>query len=99
MKVRQVTVFNTTTVVYSINPFLSTPYSLLNRLPTSLRVEAVFTTFKPFYFNWFLGVYNHLRNYSDTIIKGLAMAGIKDELVMQLPLEDIHLLILMPKCY
>ena len=88
MKARQVTVFNTTAMVYSINPFLSTPYGLLNRLPTSLRVEAVFTTFKSFHFKWFLGVYNHLRNYSDTIIKGLPMAGIKDVLVMQLPLED-----------
>ena len=37
---------------------------------------------------WLLSLYNHLRNSSDTITKGFAMAGIKDVFVMELPLED-----------
>ena len=35
-----------------------------------------------------LGLYGHERNSSDTNIKGFAMAGIKDTLMMELPLED-----------
>ena len=35
-----------------------------------------------------LGLYDHLRNSSDTIINGFTMAGIKDSLVMELSSED-----------
>ena len=38
---------------------------------------------------WLLDLYDHLRNSSDTIIKGFTMAGIKDVLMMELPLEDL----------
>ena len=60
-------------------------------------MEAVFTKFK---YDWnfsllnrfmkkrLLGLYGHERNSSDTNIKGFAMAGIKDTLMMELPLED-----------
>lgn len=37
---------------------------------------------------WLLDLYDHLKNGLDTIIKGIAIAGIKDALVMELPLED-----------
>ena len=60
-------------------------------------MEAVFTKFK---YDWnfsllnrfmkkrLLGLYGHERNSLDTNIKGFAMAGIKDTLMMELPLED-----------
>ena len=37
---------------------------------------------------WLLGLYDHSRNSSDTIIKEFTMAGIKDALMMELPLEN-----------
>ena len=49
-----------------------------------LKLSAV----KPIHAKWLLGLYDHLRNSSDTIIKGFATAGIKDALEMELPLED-----------
>ena len=55
---------------------------MLNRLPTILRVVI-----KPIH-AWLLGLYDHLRDNSDTIIKRFAMAGIKYALVMELQLED-----------
>ena len=53
---------------------------MLNRLPTTLRVVI-----KPIHV-WLLGLYDHLRDNSDTIIK--RFAGIKYALVMELQLED-----------
>ncbi len=43
---------------------------------------------KPIHARWLLGLYDHLRNSSDTIIKAFEMAGIKDSLTMELPSED-----------
>ena len=43
---------------------------------------------KPIHAKWLLGLYNHLRNSSSTIMKGFEMAGIRDALVMELPPED-----------
>ncbi len=43
---------------------------------------------KPIHARWLLGLYDHLINSSDTIIKAFEMAGIKDSLTMELPSED-----------
>ena len=43
---------------------------------------------KPIRAKWLIGLYDHLNNSSDTIIKGFAMAGIKYALEMELPSED-----------
>ena len=49
-----------------------------------LKLSAI----KPVHAKWLLSLHDHLRNSSDTIIKGFAMAGIKDPSMMELPLED-----------
>ena len=53
-----------------------------------VQVPLRLPVIKPIHAKWLLGLYDHLRNSSDIIIKGFAMAGIKDALVMELPLED-----------
>ena len=63
-----------------------------------IQVPLKLSVVKPIYAKWLLGLYDHLRNSSDTIIKEFAMAGIKDASMMELPLE-IPLLILVPKGY
>ena len=53
-----------------------------------VQVPLKLLVVKPIHGKWLLGLYDHLRNSSDTIIKGFTMAGIKDALMMKLPLED-----------
>ena len=53
-----------------------------------VQVPLKLSVFKPIQVKWLLGIYDHLRNTSDTIIKKFIMAGIKDALKMELPLED-----------
>ena len=55
-------------------------------LRRSISIET--SVIKSTHAKWLLGIYDHLRNSSDTIIKGFTMAGIKDALIMELPLED-----------
>ena len=53
-----------------------------------VQVPWKLSVIKPIHAKWLLSLYDHLANSSDTIIKGFAMAGIKDALMMELPLED-----------
>ena len=53
-----------------------------------VQVPLKLSVIKPIQVKWLLGIYDHLRNTSDTIIKKFIMAGIKDALKMELPLED-----------
>ena len=53
-----------------------------------VQVPLKLSVINPVHAKWLLGLYNHLRNSSDTIIKGFTMAGIKDALMMELALED-----------
>ena len=53
-----------------------------------INVPLKLSIIKPTHAKWLIGLYDHLNNSSDTIIKGSAMAGIKDALEMELPLED-----------
>ena len=52
------------------------------------QVPLKLSVIKLIYTKWLLGLYDHLRNSSDTIIKWFAMDGIKDKLMMELLLED-----------
>ena len=51
-----------------------------------VEVLTKLSVIKPIHTKRLLARYNYLRNSSD--IKGFAMVGIKDALVMELPLED-----------
>ena len=53
-----------------------------------VQVPSKLLLIKPIHAKWLLGLSDHLRNSFDTIIKRFAKVGIKDELVMELPLED-----------
>ena len=53
-----------------------------------VNVPLKLSIIKPMHAKWLIGLYDHLNNSSDTIIKGFAMAGIKDALEMELPSED-----------
>ena len=53
-----------------------------------VQVPLKLSVIKPIHAKWLLGLHDHLRNSSDTIVKGFAMAGVKDALMMELPLED-----------
>ena len=53
-----------------------------------VEVPLKLSVIKLIHAKWLLGLYDHLRNNPETIMKGFAMAGIKDALVMELPLED-----------
>ena len=53
-----------------------------------IQVPLKLSVIKTIHTKWLLGLYNHLRNSSDTIIKGFAMTRIKDSLMMELPLEN-----------
>ena len=46
-----------------------------------VQVPLKLSVIKPIHTKWLLGLYNHLRNSSDTVMKGFAMAGIKDTLM------------------
>ena len=53
-----------------------------------VQVPSKLLVIKPIHAKWLLGLYDHLENNSDTVIKGFARAEIKDALVMELQLED-----------
>ena len=53
-----------------------------------IQVTLKLSVIKPIHTKWLLGLYDQLRNSSDTIINWFAMDGIKDVLMMELPLED-----------
>ena len=53
-----------------------------------VQVPLKLSVIKPIHAKWLLDLYDHLRNSSDTIIMGFAMAGIKDVLVIEILLED-----------
>ena len=53
-----------------------------------VNVPLKFSIIKPIRAKWLIGLYDHLNNISDNIIKGFAVAGIKDALEMELPSED-----------
>ena len=53
-----------------------------------IQVTLKLSVIKSIYVKWLLGLYDQLRNSSDTIINWFAMDGIKDVLMMELPLED-----------
>ena len=53
-----------------------------------VNVPLKLSIIKPIHARWLLGLYDHLRNSSETIIKGFEMAGIKDALAIELPSED-----------
>ena len=53
-----------------------------------VHVPLKLSVIKPIHAKWLLGLYDHLRNSSSTIMKGFEMAGIRDALVMELPPED-----------
>ena len=61
-----------------------------------VQVSLKLSVIKRIHAKWLLGLYDHLRNSSDATIKGFAMAGIKDALMMD---ALIPLLILMPIGY
>ena len=61
-----------------------------------VQVPLKLSVIKRIHAKWLLGLYDNLRNSSDTTIKGFAMAGIKDALMMD---ALIPLLILMPIGY
>ena len=50
----------------------------------NIQVPLKVSVIKPIHTKCLLGFYDHLRNSSDTII-----TGIKDVLMMELPLEDL----------
>ena len=51
-----------------------------------VQVSTKLLVIKPIHAKQLLALYDYLRNSSD--IKGFAMVGIKNALVMELPLED-----------
>ena len=53
-----------------------------------VNVPLKLSIIKPIHAKWLIGLYDHLNNSSDTIIKGFTMAGIKDALEKELPSED-----------
>ena len=55
----------------------------------NIQVPLKVSVIKPIHTKCLLGFYDHLRNSSDTIIKEFTMTGIKDVLMMELPLEDL----------
>ena len=54
----------------------------------SIEVGLQLSIMKPIHANWLLGLYDHLRNMSQTIKKGFDMAGISEALTMELETED-----------
>ena len=59
----------------------------------NVQIPWKLSVIKPIHPKWLLSLQDHLRNSSDTIIKGFAMAGIKDELVIELIYLFIYLFI------
>ena len=55
---------------------------------SDIQIPLKLSIIKPIQAKWLLGLYDHLRNSSETIIKGFKMAGIKEALEMEFPLED-----------
>ena len=53
-----------------------------------IQITLKLSVIKPIHAKWLLGLYDQLRNSSDTIINWFAMDGIKDVLMMELLLED-----------
>ena len=53
-----------------------------------VQVPLKLSVITPIHAKWLLGLYDHLSNSSDTIIKGIAMARVKGALMMELQLED-----------
>ena len=53
-----------------------------------VQVPLKLSVIKPIHSKWLLDLYDHLRISSDIIIKGFPIAGAKNALVMELPLED-----------
>ena len=53
-----------------------------------VQVPWKLSIIKPIHAKWLFGLYDHLRNSSETIIKGFEMAGIKDTLEIEFPSED-----------
>ena len=53
-----------------------------------IQVPLKLLVIKRIHAKWLLGLYGHLQNSPDSIIEDFKMAGIKDALKMELPLED-----------
>ena len=53
-----------------------------------VQVPFKLSIIKPIHAKWLLGLYEHLRNSSEAIIKGFEMAGIKEAPEMEFPSED-----------
>ena len=53
------------------------------------QVPLKLSIIKPILVKWLLGLYDHLRNSSEAIIKGFEMAGIKEALEMEFPSENL----------
>ena len=54
-----------------------------------INVPLKLSILKPFHGRWLLGLYDHLRNNKDIIIKGFESAGIIEALTQELPNEDL----------
>ena len=53
-----------------------------------VQVPLKLSKIKPIHAKWLLGLYDHLRNSSEAIIKGFEMASIKETLEMEFSLKD-----------
>ena len=53
-----------------------------------VNVPLKLSILKPIHGHWLLGLYDHLRNSKDIIIKGFESAGIIEALTQELPNED-----------
>ena len=54
----------------------------------SIDVSTRLSIMKPLHAQWTIGLYDHLRNKRDIVIKGFEMAGVNEAITMELEMED-----------
>ena len=54
----------------------------------NIKIDLSLTKIKPIHGMWLIGLYDHLRNQQDVIVRSFFKAGVEEALTMDMPSDD-----------